>query len=156
MTGLFAVIFLAAAIPLGIVAFAVIATKYETRPKVDALGNMKKAIQWFSWVYTGFLVCGSLVGLLIGFTTTYGDLSDVGCNFYDSLLYGIDCRGFLGAQAIEILVGFPLLIAQVSAVFYSSLIGFVFVLLLWLPVLASLYWLIKRLRENSALLKPVL
>lgn len=117
---------------------------------------MKKAIQWFSWGYTGLLVCGSLAGLLIGFTTTYGNLSGVGCNFYDSLLYGIDCRGFVGAKAIEILVGFPLLIVQLSAVFYPSPVGFVLVLLIWLPVLASIYWLIRhRLCENSALFKPV-
>lgn len=75
---------------------------------------MKKAIQWFSWGYTGLLICGALAGLLIGFTTTYGDLSGVGCNLYDAVLYGIDCRGFFGAQAIEILVSFPLLITRAS------------------------------------------
>lgn len=105
---------------------------------------MKKVIRWFSWGYTGLLICGGLAALLIGFATTYGDLSGVGCNFCDALLYGIDCRGFFGARAIEILVGFPLLIVQFSVVFFSSPIGFVFVLLLWLPVLVSLFWLIKR------------
>lgn len=95
------------------------------------------------------MVCGSLAGVLIGFTTTYGDLSGVGCNFYDALLYGIDCRGFFGAQAVEILIGFPLLIVQFSAVFFSSPIGFFFVLLLWLPVLVSFYGLVKRLTSCS-------
>ena len=106
---------------------------------------MKNMIQWFSWVYTGFLFCGSLAGLVIGFTTTYGDLSGVGCNFYDALLYGIDCREFFGAQVVEILVGFPLFIVQLSFMFFSFPIGFVFALLLWLPVLASLFWFVKRL-----------
>ena len=106
---------------------------------------MKKAIQWFSLGYTGGLICGSLAGLLIGFTTTYGDLSGVGCNFYDALIFGIDCRGFFGAQAIEILIGFPLLIVQLSVIFISSPLGFIFVLLLWLPVLVALYSLTKRL-----------
>lgn len=105
--------------------------------------DIKNAIQLFSLGYTGLLICGSLAGVLIGFTTTYGDLSSVGCNFYDALLYGINCRGFFGAQAIEVLVGFPLLLVQISIVFFSSPIGFFFVLLLWLPVLISLYWLTK-------------
>lgn len=104
---------------------------------------MKNLLRWFSWGYTGLLICGSLAGLLIGFTSAYGDLSGVGCNFYDALLFGIDCRGFFGAKAIEILVGFPLLIIQLSAVFFAHPIGFVFVLLLWLPVLASLYYAYK-------------
>ncbi|MFA5241984.1 MAG: hypothetical protein WC392_06340 [Sulfuricella sp.] len=45
--------------------------------------------------------------------------------------------------------GLPLLIVQLSAIFFSSPIGFVFVLLLWLPVLVSLYWLIKRLTSRA-------
>ena len=102
-----------------------------------------------SWGYTGFLICGSLAGFLIGLTTTYGDLSGVGCNFYDALFFGVDCRGFIGDQAIEMLVGFPLLIVQLCAVFSSRPIGFFFVLLLWLPVLVSFYWLLKRLVPRS-------
>jgi hypothetical protein len=109
---------------------------------------MRKVIQWFSLGYTVFLICGSLAALLIGFTTTYGDLSGIGCNFYDVSLYGINCRGFFGAQAVEVLVGFPLLVVQLSAILFSFPIGFAFALLLWLPVLVSLYWLIKRLTSR--------
>ncbi len=74
------------------------------------------------------MICGSLAGFLIGLTTTYGDLSGVGCNFYDALFFGVDCRGFIGDQAIEMLVGFPLLIVQLCAVFSSRPIGFFFAL----------------------------
>ena len=116
--------------------------------------HMKRALLWFSWGYTVFLICGSLVGLLIGFTSAYGDLSGVGCNFYDALIFGINCRGFFGAQAAQVLVGFPLLVVQLSVVFFPSPIGFVFVLLLWFPVLVSLYSLIKCLSSRSKGARP--
>jgi hypothetical protein len=44
----------------------------------------------------------------------------MGCNFYDALLYGIECRGFIGTKFIEFLVGFPLLVGQLSAIALSS------------------------------------
>ena len=110
---------------------------------------MKRTVLWFSWGYTVLLICGSLAGLLIGLTSTYGDLSGIGCNFYDALIFGIDCRGFFGAQAVQVLVGFPLLVVQLSVSFFSSPIGFVFVLLLWLPVLVALYSLFKCLTSRS-------
>lgn len=111
--------------------------------------HMKRTVLWFSWGYTVLLICGSLAGLLIGLTSTYGDLSGIGCNFYDALIFGIDCRGFFGAQAVQVLVGFPLLVVQLSVIFFSSPIGFVFVLLLWLPVLVALYSLFKCLTSRS-------
>lgn len=112
--------------------------------------HMKKTIQWLSWGYTALLICGSLAGLLIGFMSTYGNLAGIGCNFYDALLYGINCRGFVGAQAAQILVGFPLLVFQLSAVLFSSPIGFLFGLMLWLPVFVSLNSLIERLTPRSS------
>lgn len=136
---------LAVTIPLGIHVLTIKVTEAERKLNVR---HMKRAFLWFSWGYTVFLICGSLAGLLIGFTSTYGNLLSVGCNFHDALLYGISCRGFFGAQAVQVLVGFPLLVVQFSFIFFPSSIGFVFVLLLWLPVMVSLYSLTKCLTSH--------
>jgi hypothetical protein len=110
---------------------------------------MRKLIRWFCWGYTALLLCGGLVGFMIGFTTTYGDRSGIGCSFYDALIYGIDCRGFIGATAVEVLVGFPLLLAQFSVIATTSATLLVAVLPLWLPVFATLYFFLKRLTSRS-------
>lgn len=106
---------------------------------------MKNGVRYLCWVYTVLLILGGAIGLIIGFNTDYGDRSGVGCNFYDALLYGVECRGFIGAKVIECLVGFPLLVGQLSAIALSSPAFFVLALPSWLPVLFALYWALRRL-----------
>jgi hypothetical protein len=110
---------------------------------------MKNGLRYLCWAYTVLLLLGSAIGMFIGFTTEYGDRSGVGCNFYDALLYGIECRGFVGAWAIELLVGFPLLLGQLSAIALSSPVFLVLALPLWLPVFLTLYWVLRRLTSRS-------
>lgn len=106
--------------------------------------RMKHCIRKLCWAYTALLILGVLVGLIIGFTTEYGVRSGVGCNFYDALLYGIECRGFFGSRAIEFLVGFPLLVGQLSTIAVSSPWLSVLALPVWLPVVATFCWVLRR------------
>ena len=109
---------------------------------------MKNGVRYLCWVYTVLLILGGAIGLIIGFNTAYGDRSGVGCNFYDALLYGVKCRGFIGAKVIECLVGFPLLVGQLSAIALSSPAFLVLALPSWLPVFLTLYWALRRLTSR--------
>lgn len=106
---------------------------------------MKLVLRWLCLIYTALILCGSLVAIVIWHTTSYGVLSGVGCNFYDALIYGIDCRGFIGATAVEILVGLPLLLFQLSIFASSSPAMLALVSLFWLPLFIALYSILKYL-----------
>jgi hypothetical protein len=109
---------------------------------------MKSGLRLLCWTYTALLILGAAIGLIIGFTTVYGDRSGMGCNFYDALLYGIECRGFIGTKFIEFLVGFPLLVGQLSAIALSSPTFLLLALPSWLPVFFSLYWVLRPLTSR--------
>lgn len=96
------------------------------------------------WAYTGLLVAGALAAVAIGATTEYGNRSGTGCNLYDALLLGIDCRGFLGAGLIEFVVGFALVLAQVSWFAFASPWMLIPAALLWSPILFLIYRAVKR------------
>ena len=105
---------------------------------------MKKILLRLCVLYTAFLLLGGLIVVFIAFTTNYGDLSEVvGCNLYDALLYGVDCRGFIGAGFLEFLAGFSLLVLQLSFFAIGSPITLVLALVFWLPVPAAIYWGLK-------------
>lgn len=106
---------------------------------------MKNGLRYLCFTYIALLVLGCAIGLIIGFTTEYGDRSGSGCNFYDALLYGVECRGFIGAKVVEILAGFPLLLGQLLAIALSSPVFLMLALPLCLPVLFTLYWVLRRL-----------
>ncbi len=110
---------------------------------------MKKTLRYLCLAYTALLATGSFIGVIIGYTATYADLSGIGCNFYDALLYGINCRSFFGAKIIEWLVGFPLLLDQLSAISLSSPFVAVLALPFWLLVGVVVYMAFKRLTIRS-------
>ena len=93
----------------------------------------------FSLVYTALLLLGSIAGAVIMTFSEYGVAQNPGCNFYDALLYGVECRGFWGANLIEAIVSFPLFVWQVSAMFAIQLTSLPLILILWAPVLHVLY-----------------
>ena len=110
---------------------------------------MKNGLRYLCLAYTILLILGGAIGLTIGFTTEYGDRSGVGCNFYDALLYGVECRGFIGVKVIEVLVGFPVLVGQLSVIALSSPAFLVLALPSWMPVFFTLYWVLRRLTYRS-------
>ena len=96
------------------------------------------------WAYTGLLVVGTLAAVVIGATTEYGNRSGTGCNLYDALLFGVDCRGFLGVGFIEFVVGFALVLAQVLWFAFASPWMLLPTALLWSPILFLIYRAVKR------------
>jgi hypothetical protein len=90
---------------------------------------------YFCRGYVAVLVVATLADTAIAFATSYGDRSGIGCNFYDALLVGIECRGFPGSSFVELVLNFPLLLAYVSAFMFSSPLMLVPAVLLWFPVL---------------------
>ena len=79
-----------------------------------------QALRYLSWLYVGTLVAAFVALAVVAGTTEYGNRTGVGCNLYDALLYGIECRGFLGSGLIEVFLGFPLLVGQVAALSVMS------------------------------------
>lgn len=140
-----------AAIPLSIVFLVVFATTLEQKKMAhfSAGRTLSRLIRQFSSAYSALLISGSLMAILIWRTRPYGDRS-AGCNFYNALLVGVDCRGFFGAEFVELLVAFPLFVVQLTIVLANSLIGIPFALLIWAPVLISLDGLINWLTKRKA------
>lgn len=121
-------------------------SKHPDKKEPQLTTRYKTGFLRFSWLYTAIFIGGSLIGVLIAYTTPYGDRSGIGCAFYDSLIYGIDCHGFPGAPAIEIVVGLPLFITQISLFFLPPSLFNVFILvILWSPIIATLYSFIRYL-----------
>jgi hypothetical protein len=109
---------------------------------------MMQILRNLCWAYTGLFVVGALAAVAIGATTVYGNRSGTGCNLYDALLLGIDCRGFLGAGLIEFVVGFALVLAQVSWFAFASLWMLIPAALLWSPIFYLIYRAVKRQRAT--------
>ena len=118
---------------------------------------MKKVLLRLCVIYTALLFSGGLTVTIVALTTNYGDLSGVvGCNLYDALLYGVDCRGFIGAGFLEFLAGFSLLVLQLSFFAVGSPITLALALVFWLPELVVIYWGLKnqilRHKERAAII----
>jgi hypothetical protein len=99
---------------------------------------------YFCSIYTAFVGLAIAADVIIGFTTQYGTHVGIGCNFYDALLVGIECRGFIGARAAELFLNSPLLLLYMLMLSFSS---FWFVLptfLLWFPPIFLLGSYLKR------------
>lgn len=79
-----------------------------------------KALRYLSWLYVGALLAAFAALAIVAGTTEYGKRTGVGCNLYDSLFYGIECRGFIGSGLVEVLLGFALVAAQVAALSVMS------------------------------------
>jgi hypothetical protein len=79
-----------------------------------------QALRYVSWLYIGTLVAASVALGIVASTTTYGKRTGVGCNLYDALFVGAECRGFFGSVFVEFFLGFPLLVAQATAMSIMS------------------------------------
>ncbi len=61
-----------------------------------------KIIRYFCLIYTALVGLAIAVNIIISLSTPYGIRSGAGCNFYDALLVGIECRDFIGAKLIQL------------------------------------------------------
>lgn len=92
-----------------------------------------KIVRNFCLIYTALVALAIAVNVIISLSTQYGIRSGTGCNFYDALLIGIECRDFMGAKLIELFLNLPLLLLYML---WFSFLSFWFILptlLLWFP-----------------------
>jgi hypothetical protein len=100
--------------------------------------------------YTAILMVAGVAALILYRTTTYGARLPSGCNFYDALLVGVECRGFFGASVAEVVLGLPVMALQLTmlAPFFPPLVPFA--VLVWSPVLYLLFRFYDTLRRPDA------
>jgi len=107
-----------------------------------------QGVRYLSRLYVAVLIAATLVDFVIACTTPYRARAGTGCNFYDALLIGIECRGFLGSGFVEIVLGLPLLVIYVSALVPSWPLMLVPAALLWSPVLYLVHSAWRRTSER--------
>ena len=96
---------------------------------------MKQTLRNLSYLYLALVIMAVLVDVYMDFTTTYGIREGVGCNLYDAMVIGVECRGFVGARALELFLNWPLLLLYSPIFAFVSLLSFVVAILLWTPVI---------------------
>lgn len=94
-----------------------------------------RVIRYFCSAYTALVALAIVANLIIGLGTQYGTRVGTGCNFFDALLVGIECRGFAGARLIELYLNWPLLLIYMLWLSFFSFWIILPTLLLWLPPL---------------------
>ena len=92
-----------------------------------------RILRYFCWLYVALAILAILVDVLIGFTTQYGNRMGIGCNFYDALVFGIECNGFIGAGTAELFLNWPLWLLYMLMLSFSSLWFAIPTLILWFP-----------------------
>lgn len=106
-------------------------------------------MRWFAISYTVAIATGALVCALIGSFSQYGAYTAPGCNFYDAMIYGIRCQGFIGASFVSALSNLALFALQLAAASFASPVVAPLAIVLWLPVVYAAYLGIKRLYRSS-------
>ena len=94
---------------------------------------MIQLVRRFCWLYVGLIALAIVGDVVVGLTTQYGVRTGDGCNFYDAMVYGVECRGFLGAKAVELFLNLPLYLVQAPMFAFSSVWLLSIAVLLWLP-----------------------
>jgi hypothetical protein len=100
----------------------------------NKLDCMKTLLRRLSWSYLALLALAAGSDVLVALSTRYGERSGVGCNFYDAMLIGIECRGFWGAETAQGFLNWPLM--QLYVWFFASAVWWLIpvAILLWLPL----------------------
>jgi hypothetical protein len=94
---------------------------------------MIRVVRGLCWLYVGLIILAIVSDVVVGFTTQFGVRTGSGCNFYDSMVYGVECRGFLGAKVAELFLNWPLYLVQAPMFALSSVWLLSVAVLLWLP-----------------------
>ena len=99
------------------------------------------------WLYLALIGAALAADIVVGLTTEYGARVGTGCNFYDALLVGVECRGFPGARWVGYFLNWPLWLLYVPMLALSSFWLVVPAVLLWFP---PAFLLASHLRHRDA------
>lgn len=108
-----------------------------------------RIVRYFCSAYTALVALAIVVNLILGLATQYGNRVGTGCNFYDALLVGIECRGFVGAQLAALYLSWPLLLMYMLWFSFFSFWLILPTLLLWLPPLIIVTSYFKKRRNRT-------
>ena len=103
------------------------------RGKTRTLGCMLRRLRQLSWLYLGAVAIAIVTDVVIALSTQYGVRTGTGCNFYDAMVFGVECRGFVGAKAVEVLLNWPLYLIYAPMFAFAAVWLLPVAVLLWLP-----------------------
>ena len=92
-----------------------------------------KILRSLCWLYLALIGVAFATNVVVGLTTEYGVRVGTGCNFYDALVVGVECRGFPGAKWAEHFLNWPLWLLYVPMFAFSSFWFIVPAVFLWFP-----------------------
>lgn len=108
---------------------------------------MKSTFRKLGWLYIAALIVVVIADIVIALTTEYGNREVIGCNFYDALVVGIECRGFAGQKATERLLNWPFFFLYCPLFAFGSFRCLVIAVLIWTP---PVYLVVTYLRSRNA------
>ena len=108
---------------------------------------MKHALHTFCWFYLGALVLAITANALLALSTEYGNRVGVGCNLYDAMVVGVECRGFLGAKVIEFVLNWPFRLLYYPLFVFVAPWFLPIAILLWAP---PFYLAVRHYRSRNA------
>ena len=94
---------------------------------------MVRRLRQLSWLYLAAIGLAAVADVVIALTTEYGVRTGIGCNFYDAMVYGVECRGFVGAKAVALLLNWPLYLIYAPMFAFAAFWLLPVAVLLWLP-----------------------
>lgn len=108
---------------------------------------MRPTLRKFGWLYIAALVVVIAADVVVALTTEYGNREVTGCNFYDAMVVGIECRGFVGNKVAELLLNWPFLLLYCPLFAFASLWYLAIAVLIWTP---PVYLVVTYLRRRNA------
>ena len=109
--------------------------------------KMAKTIRKFAWLYLATLILITIVDVYIAKTTTYGVRVGAGCNLYDAMVIGFECRDFFASGTLTFVLNLPFLMIYGPLMSFMSVKVFVVTLFIWSP---PIYLLVSSLLRNKA------
>jgi hypothetical protein len=108
---------------------------------------MRSTLRKLGWLYMAALIAVVIADIVIASTTEYGNREVIGCNFYDALVVGIECRGFAGEKAVELVLNWPFFFLYGPLFAFVSLWSLAIAVLVWTP---PVYLVVTYLRRRNA------
>nr|WP_315468258.1 hypothetical protein [uncultured Undibacterium sp.] len=99
---------------------------------------MTQILRKLSWLYLCLAILAIVADVVIWKTTKYRDQT-ASCNFYDAMLVAIECRDFVGSNAMELFLNWPLSFYYGAIFALFSVEALIFSLLIWSPIVFLLW-----------------
>jgi hypothetical protein len=112
---------------------------------------MAKVLRNLSLLYVILAILVIVIDVILGNTSIYQDKTS-SCNFYDSMLFGIECRNFTGSNLVETILNWPFWFIYAPFLAFVSFLGLFLTILIWAPII-FLCWTYFKGKNNNEKLK---